>query len=156
MRYAKQGYIPKGDTKDWQLYRNIFDSIMIADTGLVLKGEQIILPETLWQLAIDKAHQGGHPGTTRMKTRVRSHFWIPQLNNLVEQKVKSFGTCQLFTGKVTKEPISLQRTTGVGWAEVSVDLFGPLPDKKNMCWPFRTPCLDSQLQPLCRTLQQHQ
>ena len=28
--------------------------------------------------AVDKAHQGGHPGDSRLKSHVRSHFWIPE------------------------------------------------------------------------------
>jgi transposase InsO family protein len=97
-----------------------------------MKGEKIILPKTLWKKAIEKAHQGGHPGETKLKARVRSHFWIPELNQLVKDKVSSCRTCQLFTPKTTKEPIATQKTTGVAWEEVSVDLFGPLPNKKQV------------------------
>ena len=81
---------------------------------------------------MDKAHQGGHPGMTRMKSRIRSHFWIPQLNKLVEEKIKGCKTCQLFTSKNTKEPIAPQKTCDSAWEEVSIDLFGPLPDKKHV------------------------
>ena len=130
--FVKKGYIPKNATADWRPYKNILSSVTISDTGLMLKEDKIILPESLWSLAIDKAHQGGHPGETRMKTRVRSHFWIPKLNELVTVKVKSCMPCQLFTTKGTKEPISPQRTTEGAWEEVSIDLFGPLPDKKHV------------------------
>ena len=132
IKYVARGRIPKKADKEWDRYRGILGSITISDTGLVLKNDKIILPESLWQLAINKAHQGGHPGETRMKARVRSHFWIPDLNRLVKEKVSSCISCQHFTLKTTKEPVAAQQTTGVGWEEVSVDLFGPLPDKKHV------------------------
>ena len=130
--HIRQGYIPNHDKADLRAFANVWDSLTVSDSGLVLKGEKIILPEALWQLAVDKAHQGGHPGITRMKSRIRNHFWIPGLNELVEKKVQSCRTCQLYTRKTTKEPIAPQRTNDSSWEEVSVDLFGPLPDKRHV------------------------
>ena len=132
IEYVKKGSIPKSAGKEWQRYRGILSNITVSDAGLLLKDDKIILPESLWKLAIDKAHQGGHPGETRMKSRVRSHFWIPDLNKLVQEKVSTCETCQRFTTKTTKEPAAAQKTTGMGWEEVSIDLFGPLPNKKQV------------------------
>ena len=67
-----------------------------------------------------------------MKTRVRSHFWIPELNKLVRDKVSSCETSQRFTLNTTKKPAAAQPTTGNAWEEVSIDLFGPLPNKKDV------------------------
>ena len=128
--HIMKGFIPK-NVKEMDPYRNVFDSLMISDTGLILKEEKIVLPKILWKVAADKAHQGGHPGMTRMKTRIRSHFWIPNLNNLVEKTVQTC-QCQLFSPKTTKEPIAPQKTPKHAWEEVNIDLFGPLPDKKHV------------------------
>ena len=130
--YVKKGYIPKEAGDQWKQYRNNLHSITVSDAGLLMKGKKIILPRSLWNLAIDKAHQGGHPGETRMKSRVRNHFWIPELNKLVKEKVSTCETCQRFTNKATREPVKAHQTTGVAWEEVSIDLFGPLPDKKHV------------------------
>ena len=130
--FIKKGYIPKSAGDHWKPYRSSLDTITTSDTGLFLKGEKIILPRSLWQVAIDKAHQGGHPGESRLKSRVRSHFWIPGLDRLVKEKVSSCRHCQLYTPKSTTEPIATQKTTGKAWEEVSVDLFGPLPNKKHV------------------------
>ena len=126
--YIKKGYIPKTDS-NWNPFRNIFDKLTISDVGLILKDDRIILPRSLWKLAVDKAHKGGHPGLTRMESRIRSHFWIPQVYKLVEEKIKGCETCQLFTSKNTKEP---QKTCESAWEEVNIDLFGPLPDRKHV------------------------
>ena len=130
--YVSKGYIPRKAGAEWDKYRGIIHNITVSDTGLLLKDEKIILPRSLWQLAIDKAHQGGHPGETRMKSRVRSHFWIPDLDRLVKEKVSTCDFCQHFTAKTTKEPTAAQHTPNACWEEVSIDLFGPLPNKKHV------------------------
>ena len=130
--HLKRGYIPGRDKEELASFAKIWDSLTVSDAGLIMKGEKIVLPESLWQLAVDKAHQGGHPGMTRMKSRIRNHFWIPGLNGLVEKKLHECESCQLFTPKNTKEPIAPVPTTADTWEEVSVDLFGPLPDKRHV------------------------
>ena len=130
--YVNKGYIPKQAGPEWDKYRGIIHNITVSDTGLLLKDEKIILPKSLWQLAIDKAHQGGHPGETRMKSRIRSHFWISDLDKLVKSKVSTCDFCQRFTAKTTKEPAAAQHTPNSCWEEVSIDLFGPLPNKKHV------------------------
>ena len=49
---------------------------------------------------------------------------------MVEDKVNLCESCQLFTPKTTKEPISTQPTSKGPWEEVSIDLFGPMPNRK--------------------------
>ena len=74
IEYCKKGYIPKDAGDEFKQYRSFLHSITISDSGFLMKDEKIILPKSLWKQAIDKAHQGGHPGETRMKSRVRNHF----------------------------------------------------------------------------------
>ena len=90
-KYHKKGFIPKEAGDKWKQYRNNLHSMTISDSGLVMKDEKMILPRSLWDLAIEKAHQGGHPGETKMKSRIRNHFWIPDLNKFMKEKVS---TCE--------------------------------------------------------------
>ena len=78
------------------------------------------------------AHQGGHPGINGVKRRIRCHFWFPGMNEMVENVIRSCSFCTMNTEKGSKEP---QRTIPVPddpWQEVSVDLFGPMPDRKHV------------------------
>ena len=100
-----KGYIPASDSL-LTPYAHIMDELTISDEGLILKGSRIILPEALWEEAVNKAHQGSHPGTASIKRHIRSHFWFPTLNKIVESKIKQCNTCQVFTNKSTKEPIA--------------------------------------------------
>ena len=129
-KYIRKGNIPKSKL-DLHIFRKIQDQITLSN-GLVLKQSKIILPESLWGLAIDKAHQGGHPGINILKRRVRSHFWIPGLNKLAAEKVKKCKMCQQFTSPGIKQPQKIIAPPESAWQEVSIDLFGPMPDHKHV------------------------
>lgn len=129
-KYIRRGGIPKSKPS-LGAYRKFQDQITIAD-GLVMKQDKVILPEVLWGKAIDKAHQGGHPGINNLKKRIRSHFWIPGLNKLAEEKIKTCKMCQQFTNTGSKQPQKLILPPKEAWQEVSIDLFGPMPDSKHV------------------------
>ena len=82
----RKGYISKSD-EVLKPYRKIFSDLTISDEELILKGEKIILPASLHQLALEKAHQGGHPGMNGLKRRLRSHFWFQRMDETIEAKV---------------------------------------------------------------------
>lgn len=126
-----QGYIPKSK-KSLEPYRNVFHELAISDEDLMLRNDRIILPQSLWSKAIVKAHQGSHPGMSSLKRRIRSHFWFPSINTLVQEAVEQCETCQLFTKKTTKEPISPQNVPTGPWEDVFIDLFGPMPDHRHV------------------------
>ena len=86
-------------------YRTIFGELAISDEGLLMKGEKIVLPESLYDTALKKAHQGGHPGMNGLKRRLRSHFWFPRMDKKIEEKVASCQQCTMFTNKTTREPL---------------------------------------------------
>ena len=119
----QKGYIDKKD-EDMKPFSKIQDEISISDSGQILKKDRIILPASLIAIAIKKAHQGCHPGLTKMKRRLRTHFWFPPDGH--EDQLLG---CQLFTTKTTKEPIT---TPGETWKEVNIDLFGPTPSKNHI------------------------
>lgn len=129
-KHLRRGYIPK-NLDSLQPYRKFQDQLTIID-GIIYKKDRIILPQSLWKRAIDKAHQGGHPGMTNLKRRIRSHFWIPELNKLVEKKVKKCEPCQYFTNKKMHEIIQPVPFSNEPWQDVSVDLFGPMPDHRHI------------------------
>ena len=127
-----QGYISSKSQLLLQNFKGVFDKLTISDSGIILKGEQIVLPKALHELAIQKAHQGGHPGMTSVKRRIRAHFWFPSINELVEKTIKACKPCQLLTGKTTKETMSMQHTPKEAWDKVNIDLFGPMPNSKHV------------------------
>ena len=71
--FLKKGHSHTQDP-DLKPYTKFVDKLMITQTGIVMKEERIILPPSLIEKALKKAHQGSHPGITNMKRRIRSHF----------------------------------------------------------------------------------
>ena len=51
--YCKKGYIPKDAGDKWKQFRHSLDEITMSDSGFLMKGEKIILPQSLWALVID-------------------------------------------------------------------------------------------------------
>ena len=128
----QRGHIKKAETPLKQFAR-VFDKLTITDAGLIMKDDKIIIPQTLIKTAIRKAHQGGHPGMTSMKRRLRSHFWHPDLNSSIEDAVRSCKHCLMFTNKFRKNKLSAQKLDNkFAWEKVSVDLFGPMPDQRHI------------------------
>jgi len=98
----------------------------------MMKGDRIILPSNLVSKALKKAHQGGHPGMSCMKRRMRSHFWFPKMDRHVEAFVKECKDCTIFTNKTTQEPLHPLSTNQEPWENVHIDLFGPMPDSRHV------------------------
>ena len=71
---------------------------------LVLRGERIVMPQSLWRRSLQLAHEG-HQGMVRMKARLRAKVWWPQMDKQTEALVCACHPCQL-VGPIPKpEPI---------------------------------------------------
>ena len=54
------------------------------------------------------------------------------MDKMIEDKVSAYKGCILFTNKTTHEPIYPHQTSDKSWEDVSVYLFGPMPDGKHV------------------------
>ena len=113
-------------------YKKIFHEMSILANGTLLYQDRIVLPEELHDRAIKLAHSGAHPGQNGLCRRLRSHFYMQNLDSQVQKWVGSCLQCQTFTDKRCNEPIQPLRVPEKCWEEVSVDLFGPLPTKNHV------------------------
>ena len=128
----RRGYLPKSREK-LAPYAKVWDQLAILDSGLIMKGEKIVLPRSMIKTAIEKAHQGGHPGMTTLKRRIRTHFWCPKLNDEVQKVIKACTECAMFTPKNRSNPLLPHQLDGYNaWEKLSIDLFGPMPDKRHI------------------------
>jgi hypothetical protein len=133
IKAIRKGHLPAKPSKSIRPFAKFFDQLTITDSGLIMKGEKIILPSKLIDLAIRKAHQGGHPGITTMKRRIRSHFYFPRMDKHIENAAQRCRTCAMFTSKNRKNKLHPQSLESFNaWEKVSIDLFGPLPDKRHI------------------------
>ena len=85
------------DNKDADLrkYSNVFNELAVVD-GLVLRGERIVVPQTLREAMVKIAHEG-HQGIVRTKQLLRVHAWFPGMDTMVEKHVGKCLACQSTT-----------------------------------------------------------
>ena len=61
---------------DVNVFRKVSQQLTVAD-NLILKGNKIILPETLRLKALELAHAPGYMGLTKVKVLLRGKVWFP-------------------------------------------------------------------------------
>jgi transposase InsO family protein len=54
------------------------------------------------------------------------------MDSKIESMVASCEQCAMFKNKTTHEPLQPHNTSDSAWKDVSVDLFGPMPDRRHV------------------------
>ena len=129
---AGQSWIPKNEAATVQKFKQILPELTLTGNGILLKGDRIVLPESLQQKAIELAHRGAHPGQNGMERRLRYHFFFHNMFHKVEQFVKACDGCSRHVDKKSKEPITHHKVPDKCWNTVAVDLFGPMPSSNHV------------------------
>ena len=112
-----QKWIPKNEIKSVQMFREIMSELTLTGNGIILKGERIVLPETLQIKAIELAQSG-------LQRRLRYHFFFHGMDTKVKEFVESCQNCQ---ANIDKKTIPDRN-----WETVAVDLFGPMSSSKHI------------------------
>ncbi|XP_048590584.1 uncharacterized protein LOC116613084 isoform X1 [Nematostella vectensis] len=102
------------------LYKAVSKELWIAGQ-LVMRGNRIVLPESLWKQAIILAHEG-HQGMVRTKSRLRSKLWWPQMDAQAEQFIKACYPCQLVGPRGKPEPVRSTELPEEPWEDLATDL----------------------------------
>ena len=98
-----------------------------AEGDIILRGNRILLPESLQQKAIALAH-AGHQGLVKTKQLLRTKLWFPGIDKLVEEQISLCIPCQAVTDQKTHEPLHMTELPGRPWEEIAADFKGPLKD----------------------------
>ena len=71
--YVTKGkrWIPMSDSKKVKKFKSIIQELSITGNGILIKGDRIILPDSLQSTALELAHRGAHPGQNGMTRRLR-------------------------------------------------------------------------------------
>ena len=110
---------------DWSrlsgtMYKALAEELWVLGQ-LVLRGNRIIMPESLWKHTIALAHEG-HQGMTRTKARLREKVWWPNMDKQVGQSIKACHPCQLVGPRSKAEPIRSTMLPEGPWSDIAVDL----------------------------------
>ena len=98
IKSRKNWYWKKSDVK-FHDYHQIRDELTLAGNGILLKGERIVLPDSLHESAIQLAHRGSHPGQDAIQRKLRYRFYFKFMNNKVKAYVEKCPDCQVFQKK---------------------------------------------------------
>lgn len=97
--------------------------------GIILRGDKIVMPRSLWLRTVDLAHQG-HQGVEKTKARIRTKVWFPGVDDLVEEKVRGCHACIIVGGDPPVPPVATEAAVDRPWAQVALD-FGSFPDGRH-------------------------
>ena len=106
------------------------DELGVVD-GVLLRGSRLIIPTSLRERTLQNAHEG-HPGITKMKDRLRSKVWWPNIDAQAEKFVKSCDACQKVGKFITQEECHRRELPDGPWQDLAID-FKDLPDGSYLC-----------------------
>lgn len=88
---------------------------------IVLRGNRIVIPESLRPHIIKLAHEG-HPGETVMKRRLRAKVWWPLIDRETEKFVKACRDCLLVSKPSHPPPMMRHKFPDGPWQCLAMDL----------------------------------
>jgi len=95
---------------------------------ILLKDNQIVIPQSLRQRCLKLAH-GGHLGITKSKSILRSKVWWPGVEKDIENYIKACPACQSADpgGAERLEPLLMTEPPELPFTTIHVDICGPWP-----------------------------
>ena len=99
----------------------------VAD-DLILKGNKIVLPETLHLKAPELAHAPGHMGLTKVKMLSREKVWFPYIDKQAKEMIDKCLPCQAAGPGKPPAPLKPSELTPSAWHALKADFLGLIPD----------------------------
>ncbi|XP_065060965.1 uncharacterized protein K02A2.6-like [Rhopilema esculentum] len=130
-----QAVIKAIKTGDWSNqflvpYKLAKDSLTINHAnGIILRGNQIVMPKSLWKRSVKLAHEG-HQGLAKTKALIREKVWFPFIEKLVTEEINSCLPCQAVGTQKAPEPLRMRPMPSGPWKKLHIDFYGPLPSSE--------------------------
>ena len=105
-------------------YQRRLHELSVHD-GCVLWGNRVVVPPPGRARVIEELHEG-HPGISRMKSLARSFVWWPQLDQEIEEKVKTCNSCQNTRHQPPSAPLHPWEWPQRPWVRLHADYAGPM------------------------------
>ena len=96
------------------------------ENGIILRGNRIVIPESLQKRAVALAHEG-HMGLVKTKSLLREKVWFPNIDKLAKEEIDNCLPCQSIGPANPPEPLHMNKMPKGPWQTVHMDFFGPLP-----------------------------
>ena len=108
--------------KNISAFKNHLNDITLSENGVLLKNHRIVIPKSLRNRIVDIAHDG-HMGISKTKSLIREHIWFPDIDNMVQDKLKNCLACQANTDNTVIEPLIMSELPKRPWQYLSMDFY---------------------------------
>ena len=106
-------------------YKGVFEELTTT-SGVILKGERLVMPKALHPMVIALAHEG-HQGEDRTTRNLREKVWFPKLAEKCREFVKTCHPgCTSSVPIMTPAPITSRETPDGPWKVCQADYKGPI------------------------------
>ena len=119
----------KWDSPVVKHFKAIKDELTVTSQGIILRGNRIVIPQTLQQRAVDIAHET-HLGIEKTKALICEKIWFPKIDNVMKDKIESCIVCQAVGRPKPPEPLAMTQMPKRPWEILHVDFYGPLPSSE--------------------------
>ena len=99
-----------------------FRDELVVHKGIILRGEQIVIPVCLRESMKKKVHMG-HLGINSCLRRARDLIFWPGMSTDIREYVEKCGTCSTYQDKQPSESLYVHETPELPWQKVGTDLF---------------------------------
>ena len=116
-----------GKEPDLKPYKDIYAELSTIN-GIVMRGEQIVLPSTLWVPAVTAAHEG-HLYADKTLQLLRRTCWFPGMRKTVYDYVESCLPCNASSPHNPPVPLQPNLLPDRAWQKLHCDFKGPIANK---------------------------
>jgi hypothetical protein len=124
MADIEAGECRKGLTR----FTQVFDELKVED-GVVLRGDQLVIPDELQALAVELAHEGHALGYMKTLGLLRETCWFPGMGEMVRQYVETCKACLAAVPGTQQEPLHPTELPDRPWQHIHGDYKGPIGGK---------------------------
>jgi transposase InsO family protein len=93
------------------------------DNGVILKGEQIVVPDSMQQDILEQIHSQCHQGIEKTRLLARKCVFWQNINQDIADHVGSCETCNTFQNSQRPEPMYERDLPSAPWQILGTDLF---------------------------------
>ena len=117
--------IDKWDCDIVKPYKQIKEELTVTSHGIVLRGNHIVIPQSLQERAMDIAHDT-YLGLSKTKALLREKIWFPHIDQQVKKTLEGCISCQAVGRLPPPEPLGQTKMPKGPWEVVHTDFYGPL------------------------------
>lgn len=101
------------------------DSQFTLEEGCLLRGLQVVIPQTLRKQVLDELHTA-HLGIVKMKALARSYCYWPGIDKEIEQLVRTCSSCRENLNEDAKVDVHPWDLPQGPWQRIHIDFAGPI------------------------------